>query len=307
METTLVREKDSRVENDWIRPRFKSVSQDESLLLGCSIVYAVHTVYAAYAVYVASGVSKFVGGIQSGNTTVADLTVTGNTILGDSATADDITFTARMISSIVPKVDSAVDLGTAALQWRVAYIDTIGETGDGAILIEPRIGNGGFIADSAGNQQIIFTTTGSAVNEFTMVNAATGGTPILSATGGDTNISLTLQGKGTGASAVVAGGATGACIEFNTKYTGGNPSGNESARLYLKEVDANNNALAVRIFKANAYQEVEITSPKAICGECGSKDGAKDPTYDFSRSMMLVELWCGHSYEVPMTGWNMVS
>jgi len=174
-------------------------------------------------------------------------------------------------------------------------------------LTQPKIVSGGFIADANGNEQIIFTTTGSAVNEFTMVNAATGGTPILSATGGDTNISLTLQGKGTGASAVVAGGATGACIEFNTKYTGGNPSGNESARLYLKEVDSQNNALAVRIFKANAYQEVEITSPKAICGECGSTDGAKDPTYDFSRSMMLVELWCGHAYEVPMTGWNMVS
>jgi len=174
-------------------------------------------------------------------------------------------------------------------------------------LTAPKIANAGFIADANGNEEIIFTTTGSAVNEFTVVNAATGGTPILSATGGDTNISLTLQGKGTGASAVVAGGATGACIEFNTKYTGGNPSGDESARLYLKEVDSQNNALAVRIFKANAYQEVEITSPKAICGECGSKDGAKDPTYDFSRSMMLVELWCGHAYEVPMTGWNMVS
>ena len=125
--------------------------------------------------------------------------------------------------------------------------------------------------------------------------------------GDDTNVALRLSGKGTGASVVIEGGATGACIEFNTKYTGTNPAiGNESARLYLKEVDANNNALAVRIFKANAYQEVEITSPKAICGECGSTDGAKDPTYDFSRSMMVVELWCGHAYEVPMTGWNMV-
>ena len=81
----------------------------------------------------------------------------------------------------------------------------------------------------------------------------------------------------------------------------------EYARLYLKEVDTNNNALACKIQKAGAVVEVEITSPKAICGECGSTDGAKDPTYDFSRSMMLVELWCGHSYEVPMTGWNMVS
>ena len=174
-------------------------------------------------------------------------------------------------------------------------------------LTAPKIANAGFVADANGNEQIIFTTTGSAVNELTLANAATGGSPTIAATGGDTNVGLTLQGKGTGASAIVAGGATGACIEFNTKYTGGAPSGNESARLYLKEVDANNNALAVRIFKANAYQEVEITSPKAICGECGSKDGAKDPTYDFSRSMMVVELWCGHSYEVPMTGWNMVS
>ena len=155
---------------------------------------------------------------------------------------------------------------------------------------------------------IKFTPSGgTTVNELTVTNTAANGSPSIAATGTDTNIGLTLQGKGTGASAIVAGGATGACIEFNTKYTGTNPSGNESARLYLKEVDAQNNALAVRIFKANAYQEVEITSPKAICGECGSKDGAKDPTYDFSRSMMLVELWCGHSYEVPMTGWNMVS
>jgi len=180
-------------------------------------------------------------------------------------------------------------------------------------LTAPKFADGGFIADAAGLQLIIFDSVSSAVNEFTILNAATGngsstGTPTLSVTGGDTNIALTLKGKGTGASAVIAGGATGACIEFNTKYTGGNPPlGDESARLYLKEVDSQNNALAVRIFKANAYQEVEITSPKAICGECGSKDGAKDPTYDFSRSMMLVELWCGHAYEVPMTGWNMVS
>ena len=184
-------------------------------------------------------------------------------------------------------------------------------------LTTPWFVDGGAIHDgthnSGANQLIIFDSVVSAVNEFTILNAATGngsstGTPTLSVTGGDTNIALTLKGKGTGASAVIAGGATGACIEFNTKYTGGNPPlGDESARLYLKEVDANNNALAVRIFKANAYQEVEITSPKAICGECGSTDGAKDPIYDFSRSMMIVELWCGHAYEVPMTGWNMVS
>lgn len=52
--------------------------------------------------------------------------------------------------------------------------------------------------DSNGNEELKFTATASAVNEFTMVNAATGGSPALSVTGGDTNIDLTLTSKGTG-------------------------------------------------------------------------------------------------------------
>ena len=159
---------------------------------------------------------------------------------------------------------------------------------------------------------LVFNTkAGSGVeNHFSMTNARDSGTdtgPVFAAVGDDTNVALRLQGKGTGASAVIEGGVTGACIEFTTKYTGGDAANVEYARMYLKNVDANNNALAVRIQKAGTVREVEITSPKAICGECGSKDGALDPTYDFSRSMMIVELWCGHSYEVPMNGWNMVS
>jgi|TARA_A100000172_G_scaffold35442_1_gene21548 hypothetical protein len=54
------------------------------------------------------------------------------------------------------------------------------------------------IIDESGNEQITFTTTGSAVNEFTVANAATGNAPAISATGGDTNIDLNLTPKGTG-------------------------------------------------------------------------------------------------------------
>jgi len=54
------------------------------------------------------------------------------------------------------------------------------------------------IIDESGNEQITFTTTGSAVNEFTVANAATGNAPNISATGGDTNIDLNLTPKGTG-------------------------------------------------------------------------------------------------------------
>ena len=54
------------------------------------------------------------------------------------------------------------------------------------------------ILDESSNEQIKFSTTGSAVNEFTVANAATGNAPNLSATGGDTNIDLNLTPKGYG-------------------------------------------------------------------------------------------------------------
>lgn len=52
--------------------------------------------------------------------------------------------------------------------------------------------------DSNGNEYIIFSPTASAVNEVTYANAATGTSPLFSATGGDTNVSLDFAGKGTG-------------------------------------------------------------------------------------------------------------
>ena len=55
-----------------------------------------------------------------------------------------------------------------------------------------------FIADENGNEQIIFQTTSSAVNQFDITNAATGNAPEISATGGDTNIDLKLTPKGSG-------------------------------------------------------------------------------------------------------------
>ena len=76
--------------------------------------------------------------------------------------------------------------------------------------------------------------------------------------------------------------------------------------MYLKQVDGNNNALAVKLQKAGAMVEVEITSPRAVCAECGSRDGAKDPLYDFERGVMVLDLWCGHSFEVPMQ-WSQIN
>ena len=60
------------------------------------------------------------------------------------------------------------------------------------------IDGGNSILDESSNEQIKFTTTGSAVNEFSVANAATGNAPALSVTGGDTNIDLNLTPKGIG-------------------------------------------------------------------------------------------------------------
>lgn len=55
-----------------------------------------------------------------------------------------------------------------------------------------------FIADENGNEQIIFQTTSSAVNQIDVTNAATGNSPEISATGDDTNVSLKITPKGSG-------------------------------------------------------------------------------------------------------------
>lgn len=52
--------------------------------------------------------------------------------------------------------------------------------------------------DTNGNELIKVTATASAVNEFTVANAVTGSGPVLSATGGDTDIDINLTPKGAG-------------------------------------------------------------------------------------------------------------
>jgi len=64
-----------------------------------------------------------------------------------------------------------------------------------------------FIADENSNEQIIFQTTSSAVNQFDVTNAATGNAPSISATGDDSNIDIALIPKGTGETKVGTGSA----------------------------------------------------------------------------------------------------
>ena len=64
-----------------------------------------------------------------------------------------------------------------------------------------------YISDENNNEQIIFQTTASAVNELEITNGATGNGPILGASG-ETNVDLNLKPKGSGETVIGSGGAT---------------------------------------------------------------------------------------------------
>jgi hypothetical protein len=62
-------------------------------------------------------------------------------------------------------------------------------------LTSPKIGTS--ILDTNGNELALLTATSSAVNEFTIANAATGNGPTLSSTG-ETNVDININPKGSG-------------------------------------------------------------------------------------------------------------
>jgi len=108
-----------------------------------------------------------------------------------------------------------------------------------------------FIGDENGNEQIIFQTTASAVNQIDVTNAATGNNPSIKATGGDSNVDLVLGPKGTG-NIEILGGTNPGTIQLNCEsnshgiqlqspphsasqsYTLKFPTGNVTAGTFLK-------------------------------------------------------------------------
>lgn len=140
------------------------------------------------------------GGIGTGD-------VVGPTGATDNAIARYDGITGKLIQdSVVTIADTTgnvAGLGTLNTHTLPGGTDTIAlinatQTLAGKTLTAAKIANAGFIADANGNEEIIFTTTASAVNEMTFNNAATGGVPGFQATGGDANIHAQFIGKGNG-------------------------------------------------------------------------------------------------------------
>lgn len=81
----------------------------------------------------------------------------------------------------------------------------VGAMTKGILIDHDQSGRHKNLTDANGNEWIKQTATASAVNEVTVANAATGNPPIISATGDNTNVGLTLKSKAAAAITLTPG------------------------------------------------------------------------------------------------------
>lgn len=124
----------------------------------------------------------------AGSTAISQLLYTSaaNVVSGLATGNNGIVLTSN---SGVPSVATTFGQGLAVASSQLSV--------GGANNIPFNTGKG--IQDNNGNSQLLFTVTASAVNYWSMANAATGISPALMATGSDTNVNGTISTKGTGA------------------------------------------------------------------------------------------------------------
>ena len=102
----------------------------------------------------------------------------------------------------------------------------------GLRLFSPVIKNG--LLDVNGADAIKFNPTVSAVNQFTIANAATGTAPTISATGTDTNIDITITPKGSG-SLTISGTRA---VRIPTGATGDRPTSPTNGMLRFNTTES---------------------------------------------------------------------
>jgi len=156
------------------------------------------------------------------------------------------------------------------------------------ILTTPKIGTS--ILDTGGNELVLLTATGSAVNEFTLANAASGNGPRLSTTG-ETNVDLDLLAKGTG-HVTIRGNTNPGSIQLNCEQNSHGikltspahsanqsyelkfPTGNVTAERFLKVASVSGSGTTgigqlsfAEVSGGTAWQAVKTSGFTAVAGE----------------------------------------
>ena len=138
-----------------------------------------------------------------------------------------------------------------------------------------------FIKDENGNEQLIFQTTASAVNELEITNAATGNAPSLGASG-ETNVSLNILPKGTGkivigtgaaAATLSSNGANDLVLETNSGTNSGNITITDGAN---GDINFSTNGTGAIKFNDLAYipQQALTSSSNAVAWDVQAKPNA---------------------------------
>ena len=177
-----------------------------------------------------------------------------------------------------------------------------------------------FISDENNNEQIIFQTTASAVNELEITNGATGNPPILGASG-ETNVDLHLKPKGSGETIIGSGGASATLtssgaydliLDTNKGTNSGNITITDGAN---GDIDITTNGTGKIKFNDLAYipQQALTSSSNAVAWDVQAKPNAyhlttenttfSAPTNAVEGSFICLEINFAGSHTI---GWNTV-
>jgi len=143
-------------------------------------------------------VTTIVDATISGN-----LTVNGNTTLGDAAT-DTITATGQFNTDLLPSTDNARDLGSTAKSWRTLYCDT-------SVLVGNLSLSGNTLSSTDSNGNIVIAPNGAGDVQLDADTVRVG----------DSAAAVTLTSNGAGALTVTTGGAANLVLSTNSGTTSG--------------------------------------------------------------------------------------